>query len=141
VRRERSTGATRARNIGGEKGIPKVEQMKRVAEPIDGPKDIPAGHSDEERMAFLEEHGVLEYFLGNVQEATEKERPLPRTRLINVRFDDFTLTRLKEMAERRNVVYQTLLKALVVERLYEEERRDGVLPVSGKAKQLEEPGH
>jgi hypothetical protein len=103
--------------------------MNREPKPIDSPGDIPAGLGDEERMAFLEEHGVSEYFLENVEEAPEKERPRPRTKPINVRFDDFTLRRLKGLAKRRNVGYQTLLKEFVTERLYEEERRQGVLPV------------
>src|SRR5918999_237609 len=110
--------------------------MNRESKPIDSPRDIPAGLSDEERMAFLEEHGVSEYFLENVEEASEEERPRPRTKPINVRFDAFTLARLKEMAERRNVGYQTLLKDFVVERLYEEERREGVLP-AGRVEETE----
>lgn len=103
--------------------------MNRETKPIDSPRDIPAGLSDEERMAFLEEHGVSENFLENVEEAPEEERPRPRTKPVNIRFDDFTLRRLKGLAERRNVGYQTLLKEFVTERLYEEERRQGVLPV------------
>ena len=103
--------------------------MNGEEKPIDSPRDIPAGLSDEERMAFLEEHGVSEYFLENVEEASEEERPRPRTKPVNIRFDDFTLRRLKGLAERRNVGYQTLLKEFVTERLYEEERRQGVLPV------------
>jgi len=87
-------------------------------------------------MAFLEEHGVSEYFLENVEEASEEERPRPRTKPVNIRFDDFTLRRLKDLAERRNVGYQTLLKEFVTERLYEEERRQGVLPV-GQAPEAE----
>ncbi len=79
--------------------------MNRETKPIDSPKDIPADLSDEDRMTFLEEHGVSEYFLENVKEASEEERPGPRTKPINVRFDVFTLARLKEMAERRNVGY------------------------------------
>jgi hypothetical protein len=110
--------------------------MNREPKPIDSPTDIPAGLSDEERMAFLEEHGVSEYFLENEEEVSEEERPRPRTKPINVRFDDFTLRRLKGLAERRNVGYQTLLKEFVTERLYEEERRQGVLPV-GQAPEAE----
>jgi hypothetical protein len=63
----------------------------------------------------------------------EDERPRQRTRPINVRFDDFTLGRLKELADRRNVGYQTLLKEFVVERLYEEEKREGILAVEKRA--------
>ncbi len=102
--------------------------MNEDMKPIDSLRDIPADLSDEERMEFLERHGVSENFLDTVEEATEDERPRPRTKPINVRFDDFTLARLKAMASRRNVGYQTLLKDFVVERLYEEEKREAVLP-------------
>lgn len=102
--------------------------MNREMKPIDSPNEIPAGLSDEERMAFLEEHGVSEYFLENVEEASEEERPRPRTKPINIRFDDFTLGRLKALADSRNVGYQTLLKTFVQERLYEEEKRSWTPP-------------
>jgi predicted DNA binding CopG/RHH family protein len=50
-----------------------------------------------------------------------------RTTPIAVRFDQFTLTRLKSLAAARNTGYQTLLKEFVIERLYEEEKREGIL--------------
>ncbi len=50
-----------------------------------------------------------------------------RTKPIAVRFDEFTLKRLRALAARRNTGYQTLLKEFVVERLYEEEKREGVI--------------
>jgi hypothetical protein len=50
-----------------------------------------------------------------------------RTTPIAIRFDQFTLTRLKTLAAARNTGYQTLLKEFVVERLYEEERREGII--------------
>lgn len=51
-----------------------------------------------------------------------------RTTPIAIRFDQFTLTRLKSLAAARNVGYQTLLKEFVIERLYEEEKRAGIIP-------------
>ncbi len=51
-----------------------------------------------------------------------------RTTPIAIRFDQFTLMRLKSLAAARNTGYQTLLKEFVVERLYEEEKRAGVIP-------------
>lgn len=101
--------------------------MNHEMKPINNLNDIPADLSDEEQLKFLETHGVSEEFLERAEDASEDERPRPRTRPINVRFDDFTLNRLKQMAERRNVGYQTLLKAFVLERLYEEEKREGAL--------------
>jgi hypothetical protein len=50
-----------------------------------------------------------------------------RTTPIAIRFDQFTLRRLKALAARRNTGYQTLLKEFVVERLYEEEKREGII--------------
>jgi hypothetical protein len=50
-----------------------------------------------------------------------------RTKPIAVRFDEFTLKRLRALAQRRNTGYQTLLKEFVVERLYEEEKREGII--------------
>jgi hypothetical protein len=56
-----------------------------------------------------------------------------RTTPIAIRFDQFTLKRLKTLAALRNTGYQTLLKEFVVERLYEEEKRAGIIEPS-KAK-------
>jgi hypothetical protein len=50
-----------------------------------------------------------------------------RTTPIAIRFDRFTLKRLKALATLHNTGYQTLLKEFVVERLYEEEKRIGII--------------
>ena len=50
-----------------------------------------------------------------------------RTTPIAIRFDRFTLNRLKALAAARNTGYQTLLKEFVIERLYEEEKRAGII--------------
>src|ERR671912_709191 len=110
--------------------------MSDRAKPIDDLSDMPENLSDEEQIEFLETHGVSEEFLEKTKAVPEDERPRPRSRSINIRVDDFTLGRLKGLAERRNVGYQTLLKEFVVERLYEEEKRQGVLPV-GQAPEAE----
>jgi hypothetical protein len=56
----------------------------------------------------------------------DKVRP-GRTTPIAIRFDRFTLKRLKTLAASRNTGYQTLLKEFVIERLYEEEKREGII--------------
>lgn len=53
--------------------------------------------------------------------------PRPRTRPVAVRFDDSTLGRIRALAARRHKGYQTLLKEFVSERLYEEEKREGIV--------------
>jgi len=110
--------------------------MDERMRPIDDIAEIPTNLSDEDMIDFLDERGVSEKFLENTPEAPDEERPIPRTRPVNIRFDDFTLRRLREMAGLRNVGYQTLLKTFVAERLYEEEKREGMLsaiPTGGAA--------
>jgi hypothetical protein len=97
-------------------------------QPINDPKEIPSGLSDEEQLAYWETHGLTEEYLQKTEEVPEEERPRARTSPISVRFDAHTLIRLKSLAERRGVGYQTLLKEFVTERLYEEEKREGVTP-------------
>jgi hypothetical protein len=58
----------------------------------------------------------------------DKIRP-GRTTPVAIRFDAFTLKRLKALAALRNTGYQTLLREFVVERLYEEEKRQGIIDI------------
>jgi hypothetical protein len=71
---------------------------------------------------FLEQQRRRERAL-TMQDAIRPGRTSP----IAVRFDKFTLQRLKALAALRNTGYQTLLKEFVVERLYEEEKRAGII--------------
>jgi CopG antitoxin of type II toxin-antitoxin system len=107
------------------------EKNREKFEPVYDPKDVPEGLSDEEQIRFWETHDVTEEFLAKVEEAPEEERPRPRqwTKAM-VPLDDLTLERLKELAARRNVSYETLLNGFVTERLYEEERREGIISAS-----------
>ncbi|HXC23077.1 MAG TPA: hypothetical protein VNU28_00715 [Solirubrobacteraceae bacterium] len=89
--------------------------------------------------AFMEkaEKKSVERFeaeLAAAHEQEERRRKIPkealakgRTTPIAIRFDEFTLKRLRVLAARRNTGYQTLLKEFVVERLYEEEKREGII--------------
>jgi hypothetical protein len=47
--------------------------------------------------------------------------------LARCRFDEDTLRRAKTLARIRHIGYQTLLKQFVLERLYEEEKREGLV--------------
>ena len=102
---------------------------------------MPAAKKDpESEGGFLSpEKGkrAIEKFEAELAAAHEREarrRKIPkealakgRTTPIAVRFDEFTLKRLRVLAARRNTGYQTLLKEFVVERLYEEEKREGLV--------------
>jgi hypothetical protein len=71
---------------------------------------------------FLQQQARREQAL-RMQDAIRPARTTP----VAIRFDQFTLSRLKALAALRNTGYQTLLKEFVVERLYEEEKRAGII--------------
>ncbi len=71
---------------------------------------------------FIEQQERREKVL-RMQDAVRPGRTTP----IAIRFDQFTLKRLKALAALRNTGYQTLLKEFVIERLYEEEKRAGII--------------
>jgi hypothetical protein len=54
----------------------------------------------------------------------------PRTQPISLRLDSDVLERVRALAEKKHKGYQTLMKEFVVERLYEEEKREGILSAS-----------
>ena len=56
------------------------------------------------------------------RERAESTQPVP------IRFEVDLLQRLRALAARRHIGYQTLLKRFVAERLYEEEKREGLIP-------------
>ena len=65
---------------------------------------------------------------GDVRELDRLVPARPRgvsKRPVSIRFDDDTLTRLKQLASKKRTNYQTLVKNFVNERLYEEEKRRG----------------
>jgi predicted DNA binding CopG/RHH family protein len=97
--------------------------------PINDPSEILENLSDEEELDFWDTHYMTEAYLSKVEEASEEERPQARSssKQINVRMDESTIERLKDLAEDRGVGYQTLMKDFIKERLYEEEIRAGTV--------------
>jgi predicted DNA binding CopG/RHH family protein len=91
--------------------------------------EIPAFDSEAEEAAFWATHELGDELLQEMQGLGDDvlPPPRPRTRPIAVRFDEDTLGRVRALAARRGKGYQTLLKEFVVERLYEEEKREGLV--------------
>jgi predicted DNA binding CopG/RHH family protein len=95
-------------------------------------RDLPRLDMEAANQKALEQ---VEAELEAAREAKAPRNKLPkdafllkgRTKPVAVRFDEFTLERLRTLAARRNTGYQTLLKEFVVERLYEEEKREGII--------------
>lgn len=91
--------------------------------------DIPVFSSEAEEVRFWAGHRLSDELLAAMEPLGEDVLPLPRRRTtpVAVRFDESTLSRVRALAARRGKGYQTLLKEFVVERLYEEERREGIV--------------
>lgn len=112
------------------------EYMKEVQ----SPDDIPQFSSEAEEAEFWATHSLGEWFLDQME-------PMPKDMLPSVRpqatplsglLDDFTIGRLKELAYRRNVDYKTLITEFIIDRLDEEEKREGV-PVAGQVVDTQAP--
>ena len=94
---------------------------------VNQPAEIPTFADEDEEHEFWGTHELGPGMLAGGRRSEE-----PRTRPLAIRFDATTLARLRRLAERRGVGYQTLLREFVLERLYEEEVRDGVVtPIRG----------
>ena len=92
--------------------------------------EVPDFTSDDEAAAFWDTHEMGPRWFDNVGELPDDPNlppPRTRTRPVSVRFDDDVINRLQAVAARKNKGYQTLLKEFVAERLYEEEKRLGIV--------------
>lgn len=90
---------------------------------------VPAFTSQAEEAAFWDAHALAEHLL-NAENADEDLLPPTRPRKSNptsLRLGTDLEKRLRHLAELKGTTYQTLLKEFVVERVYEEEKRLGVL--------------
>jgi CopG antitoxin of type II toxin-antitoxin system len=95
--------------------------------------DLPAIESWDEVPQFETEREEADFWAthslgaGLLDQEYEDDPDLPRTRPISVRFDADTIARLQAIAAKKHKGYQTLLKEFVAERLYEEEKREGII--------------
>ena len=97
--------------------------------------DIPTFVDEAEEAAYWNTHtwseALLERFERVPPEGEEVFPPArPRgvsKRPVSIRFDEDTMMRLKQLAGKKRTNYQTLVKNFVNERLYKEEKREGIL--------------
>ena len=94
-------------------------------------EDIPKFKSEQEESDFWASHELSDEVWNEAKPVPEGILPpaRPRTRPVAIRFDESTLGRLKRLSAHLHKGYQTLLKEFVVERLYEEEKREGFIAV------------
>lgn len=102
--------------------------------PLKDPAQVPRGMSEREAREFWDTHEITEEYLEKAGPPREGVLPSTRarTRPVSVRLDEDVLRRLKAVAESKRKGYQTMLKEFIAERLYEEEKREGVLGESMK---------
>ncbi len=92
-------------------------------------EEVPRFNSEREEAAYWQTHALSGTLWTALPTTPEEDLPplRSRTRSVAVRFDDSTLQRMKALAHRRHKGYQTQLKEFVVEHLYEEEKREGLI--------------
>lgn len=97
--------------------------------PVNSWDEVPQFASEAEEAEYWATHDLGDELLAQMRPVPEGELPppRPRTRPVAIRFDDVTLGRIRVLAARRHKGYQTLLKEFVMERLYEEEKREGII--------------
>lgn len=89
--------------------------------------EVPTFASEAEESAFWSTHELGDELLAQMRPSADTKLPRPRTKPIAIRFDESTINRVKDLARRRGKGYQTLVKEFVSERLYEEEKREGII--------------
>jgi hypothetical protein len=96
--------------------------------PIQSFAQVPPFADEDEEAAFWATHELGEEILASMGPLPEAMLPTrPRTKPVTVRFDEDTVERIKALAARRHKGYQTMLKEFVMERLHEEEKREGLI--------------
>lgn len=121
----------------------KTTRARRVAPPngtlipVTRREDIPTFKNEHAEADFWATHDLAGPLLDEMRPVPpEGDDELPparstpsysRTRPVSVRLDEDFLKRLKALAARKHKGYQSLLKEFLVERLYEEEKREGLI--------------
>lgn len=90
--------------------------------------EIPEFASEAEEAEFWSTHSLGDEMLRELPpDDPLLPPPRPRATPVSLRVEQDVLTRTKKLARRRHVGYQTLMKQFIAERLYEEEKRDGII--------------
>ena len=111
--------------------VSEMPTSKKKMSIVDSWSDVPKFTSEADETEWWSTHELGDGLLTQMKPVplTPEEQTArgARTHPVAIRFDDSTLERVRALAHRRHKGYQTLLKEFVVERLYEEEKREGML--------------
>ena len=98
--------------------------------------EVPEFKSEREEHEFWGSHRLSEELLetfvsrskrDNLPPPRERTITRPRKGLVSVRMENDLVNRLKALAAVKGIGYQTLLRQFVADRVYEEEKREGIL--------------
>ncbi len=110
--------------------------MPKRRKEINSWDEVPSFVSEKEEQAWWDEHDISEELLETFEPRSERDHlPPPREKTVtrprkgsvSVRMEDDLVNRLKALAAVKGVGYQTLLRQFVADRVYEEEKREGIL--------------
>jgi uncharacterized protein (DUF4415 family) len=97
---------------------------------VEDRRDIPTFQTEAEEAEYWATHTFGDQLLAEMAPAREVDPRLPPPRApsspVTIRLESDVLHRLRSMAAAKGIGYQTLLKRFVVERLFDEEQRQGV---------------
>ena len=91
--------------------------------------EIPEFATEEEEARFWSTHSLGQGLLDRAGAAPPDEMPPVRgpERPIAVPFERGTIRRLRSLAEKKGTPYRTLLERFILERLDQEEKREGII--------------
>lgn len=110
--------------------------MSKKRKEINSWDEVPSFASEKEEQAWWDEHDISEELLDTFEPRSERDHlPPPREKTItrppkaaiSVRMERDLVNRLKVLSGKKGVGYQTLLRQFVADRVYEEEKREGIL--------------
>ncbi|HWS81001.1 MAG TPA: CopG family antitoxin [Rubrobacter sp.] len=110
--------------------------MQKGRKEIKSWDEVPSFASEKEEQAWWDEHDISEELLETFEPRSERSNlPPPRERTItrprknpvSVRMENDLVNRLKVLAAVKGVGYQTLMRQFVADRVYEEEKREGII--------------
>jgi uncharacterized protein (DUF4415 family) len=99
-------------------------------------EEVPEFKSEREVHEFWGSHSLSEELLETFEPRSERDNlPPPRERtimrprkgVVSVRMENDLVNRLRVLAAVKGVGYQTLLRQFVADRVYEEEKREGII--------------
>jgi hypothetical protein len=95
--------------------------------PVNSPAEIPEFATEAEEHQFWKTHSFGPGMYEHVEPDPLLDELLPaRPRPITIRVDADVYRRLRSLAERRGRRYQALVQEFLIERLDEEEKREGI---------------